>query len=331
MAQRITLQGSDRSFLCSKGETLLHAGLKEGLGFPYECASGTCGTCQFQLIDGTVETIWSDAPGLSPRARRKGDRFLACQCVATSDCVISSRMDDRYICEVRPSRFEAVLKQIVPLTRDMAEFRFASAGEARFLPGQFVLLEVPTIDGRRAYSMANLANEVGGWHLIIKRKDEGALTRFLFEGAEPGLKANLLGPYGSACLTDQIGERIVLLAGGSGLSPALSIARGALEGAKARKLSLYYGARTQSDLVDLKGLLPGPSNSHERLDYVPVLSEQEWDGLSGFLHEAAEANGAIEADTDYFIAGPGPMVEASIAMLKKHGVKADRVHYDSFG
>ena len=67
---------------------MLAAALAAGIDLPYECASGSCGTCRARLVDGTVVPLWAGAPGLSERDRRKGDRILCCQSIAQADCVI---------------------------------------------------------------------------------------------------------------------------------------------------------------------------------------------------------------------------------------------------
>src|SRR5690348_13504893 len=72
---RVRLEGDaigEHGFQCSHGDNLLRAGLRAGVGFPYECNSGGCGNCQFEVREGTVEDIWPAAPGLAPRARARG-------------------------------------------------------------------------------------------------------------------------------------------------------------------------------------------------------------------------------------------------------------------
>ena len=74
----IVIEGKDKSFTCEAGDSMLRAGLRAGLGMPYECNTGGCGTCKFQLLEGETEDLWPDAPGVTARDREKG-RKLACQ------------------------------------------------------------------------------------------------------------------------------------------------------------------------------------------------------------------------------------------------------------
>ena len=73
---------------CEAGDTLLSAVLRSGLGIPYECNAGGCGSCKITLLDGELTEDREDAPGLSPRDRRKGKR-LACVCRPQGDCRIA--------------------------------------------------------------------------------------------------------------------------------------------------------------------------------------------------------------------------------------------------
>ena len=77
----VCLESGGRGFNCAPGQTVLAAALAAGVDLPYECASGSCGSCRARLVEGTVASRWVDAPGLSERDRRKGDRILCCQSV----------------------------------------------------------------------------------------------------------------------------------------------------------------------------------------------------------------------------------------------------------
>ncbi|MCB1756078.1 MAG: 2Fe-2S iron-sulfur cluster binding domain-containing protein, partial [Gammaproteobacteria bacterium] len=79
---KVTLE-SGESFACAD-ERILSSALRNRLGFPYECNSGSCGICKFTLLRGEVRDLYPDAPGLSERDRGKG-RKLACQCKPVSD------------------------------------------------------------------------------------------------------------------------------------------------------------------------------------------------------------------------------------------------------
>ncbi len=333
----IVLEGKDQSFTCEDGDSLLRAGLRAGLGLPYECNTGSCGTCKFQLLEGETEDLWPEAPGVTERDREKG-RKLACQNRPKGDCRIKMGIDPACVPHITPKKRMARLAESRPLTHDMQEFRFAADDAAEFLPGQYALFALPGVTGLRAYSMANLANENGEWHFHIKNMPGGAGSRALFEGGvAAGQEVEMDGPYGLAYLRES--ERdIVCIAGGSGLSPMISIARGvASDGRFAdRRLYFFFGGREPRDICgeDILRDLPGFA---ERMSFHAAISEPSvapdaWTGYRGFIHELAVETLAGEmADYEFYFAGPPAMAEAvQRCLMREHKVPFGQLHFDRF-
>src|SRR5215468_4979425 len=73
------------AFVCGDDESILQAGLRQGLSLPYECATGTCGTCRARVASGEVDVRWKEAPGGARLKPEKGD-VLMCQARARSHC-----------------------------------------------------------------------------------------------------------------------------------------------------------------------------------------------------------------------------------------------------
>jgi toluene monooxygenase electron transfer component len=105
-------------YACAEDDTLLRAGLRAGLGFPYECNAGSCGTCKVELLAGAISSLRPDAPGLAERDRAK-NRVLACQARPTADCAIKVRLRPENVPVHRPARFLATLAGWRDLTHDM--------------------------------------------------------------------------------------------------------------------------------------------------------------------------------------------------------------------
>ncbi|MCZ6765287.1 MAG: 2Fe-2S iron-sulfur cluster binding domain-containing protein, partial [Alphaproteobacteria bacterium] len=219
----IRVSDTDAHFACASDDTLLRAGLRAGLGLPYECSTGTCGTCRYTLVEGEVDNLWPEATGLNDRDRRKG-RMLACQSRPTGDCVVKLNLDQRYVPKIEPEAHAATFVEQRRVTRDISEFHFRTATPAGFLPGQYAVLEIDDVQGQRAYSMSNLANADGRWEFQIKLVDGGAATEYLFDRLGAGQTIGLDGPYGLAYLREDSPHAIIGIAGGSGLSPIYSIA-----------------------------------------------------------------------------------------------------------
>ena len=105
MGHEVRIAGG-AAYRCEEDDTLLRAGLRAGLGFPYECNSGSCGTCKVELVEGEIASLRPDAPGLAERDRAK-NRVLACQAQPRTDCAIKVRLREENVPAHRPSRFRA--------------------------------------------------------------------------------------------------------------------------------------------------------------------------------------------------------------------------------
>jgi len=324
----ISVSPDGPDFECREGDTILRSALRAGLGMPYSCNTGSCGNCRFQLLEGEVVHLREDAPAWSERELKRG-RWLGCQAVPQGDCKVKFRTMDQYVLETRPAFRRAELTGVRQITRDISEFAFRVDGDLSFRPGQYALFHVPGVDGARAYSMSNLSED-GEWQFMIKHAPKGAATGWLFD-AEPGATLELDGPYGTAFLHEESARDIVLLAGGSGLSPMVSIAIGAASAGmlQSRELHVFYGARATADLCEASVL--GQAAGQAR--FVTVLSEPgaDWDGPKGFLHDVvAEDMGARLAHCEVYFAGPAVMSAAVQKMAHELGVPQDQLHFDEF-
>jgi len=333
---RIHFTDGGPDFACMPGDTMLRAALRCGVGLPYECASGGCGACRVQLKSGEIEDLWPDAPGLPARSRSRGF-VLACQARPKSDCEISVRVPPKAALGQQPRRRRARLVQRETLTHDVAEFTFETADAAEFLPGQFAMLSLPGVTGDRAYSMSNLPNEQGHWRFAIKRMVNGAGGRALFEALQPGDEIMLDGPYGLSYLRDHSPRNIVCIAGGSGLSPVMSILSGAARSEDPQhSITLYFGGRRPSDLCADK-LVARDAELDARLTRHYAISEMEcaesWDGERGFIHDVARRHLEAAGDpaaSDYYFCGPPAMTDAVQRMLLELKVPVGQIFYDRF-
>ena len=325
----ITQSPDGHVFECDAGETILRAALRAGIGMPYSCNTGSCGNCRFQLLDGTVTHRREDAPAWSERELKRG-RWLGCQAVPDGACSVKFRTMDQYIPDTPPMSVTATLVEVKQITRDIAEFTFHADDLPAFHPGQYALLHVPGVTGGRAYSMSNLCDD-GTWRFMIKQMPNGAATGALF-AAEPGAAITIDGPYGTAFLREDSPRDIVLLAGGSGLSPMVSIAKGAAAAGMldTRKLHAFYGGRETDDLCNA-AVLGG--QAAEKARFIAALSDPDatWTGPKGFLHDVvAEDMGAQLKDCEIYFAGPAIMSAAVQKMAHEAGVPTDQLHFDEF-
>ena len=335
---QILIEGEKTAFVQAGEDTVLRAALRAGIGFPYECNSGGCGSCKFDLLDGEVENLWPDAPGLTERDRRKG-RLLACQCRAKGNIQIKVRVEADHQSQVRPKRLLAKFVESHEVTHDIREFRFVTHGPATFLAGQYAMLSVPGVTAPRAYSMSNTGNDRGEWHFQIRRVPQGKATEQLFHHLRAGDQLEIDGPYGLAFLRTEAPRDIVCVAGGSGLAPMVSIARGASQSGmlETRHLHFFYGGRTPSDICG-ESFLRMLRGYDERIHFYPVVSLPgeasgfQWSGETGFVHDVVRrVFGDTLSNFEFYFAGPPPMTQALQEMLMiGYCVPFEQLHFDRF-
>jgi toluene monooxygenase electron transfer component len=315
-------------------DTILRAALRANIGLSYECNSGGCGACKFELLEGQVKTLWDTAPGLTDRDKRRG-RHLACQCRAEGDITIKAPVSPSYVPTVAPVRQMATLKSISDVSHDIREFCFESERTADFLPGQYAMLSLPQVTGERAYSMSNIGNDRSQWQFQIRRVPQGKGTDYLFNQLQVGDRIGLDGPYGLAYLRADCPRDIVCIGGGSGLAPMVSIARGAakLGMLNSRKLYFLYGARTPKDVCGQE-MLQTLQDTGANIHFEPVVSMpgEEWTGATGFVHESlSRVLPQALNQYEFYFAGPPPMTQAIQELLMlEHKVPFEQIHFDRF-
>lgn len=328
---RIEKSPDGTRFDCEDGDTILRAALRAGIGMPYSCNTGSCGNCRFELLEGEVRHLREDSPAWGERDLKR-NRWLGCQATPLGPCKVKFREMGQYVPSSRPAVRSATLKSVTPITRDISEFVLSVEGDPAFRPGQYALFHVPGVDGARAYSMSNLADD-GEWRFMIKRVPGGTATGWLFEAA-PGAELTLDGPYGTAFLQESAARDIVLMAGGSGLSPMVSIAKGAIAAglAECHRIHFFYGARETAELCDASVLSDAVAG---KVAFTAALSDPEaaakWSGPTGFLHDvvASQMGGTLK-DCEIYFAGPAVMSAAVQKMAHGLGVPMDQLHFDEF-
>ena len=123
-------------------ERLLHAGLRQGIALPYECGTGTCGTCKAKLISGKVRDSWPSAPG-AKSLRHDAGEFLLCQCVPMTECVIEvgRAIEKMEMGSFRPAYFRGTVKRASLLARDVVLLQIHIDRPLDFEAGQFMVVK----------------------------------------------------------------------------------------------------------------------------------------------------------------------------------------------
>ncbi len=221
-------------------------------------------------------------------------------------------------------------------------------GELRFVPGQFftVLLAVDGETLRRAYSLSSAALDRQRVDITIKRVRGGRVSNHLNDHAAVGQRLEVLGPSGAFTVAPTPAARraLVLIAGGSGITPIASILRTVLAVEEESRVALIYGNGGPEDII-FRDELDALARTHaDRFALRHVLSRppKGWSGGAGILDaetcarelEALERHPAFGLDAldaaRYYICGPEPMMEAARAALRELGAPASRIHEERF-
>jgi propane monooxygenase reductase subunit len=329
----INVQPFGHTFDCQDDETILDAALRNNLLLNYGCKHGGCGTCKVRLLDGDVSEHGSSF-ALSPTDRAE-DLVLACASVPVESCVIdiepSGLSEEEFFSGDTSRPFDTVVTSVQQLTADIAAVRLdLTEGRIEFTAGQFVNVEIPGTGLRRTFSLANSPAEHDRIELIVKLYPDGAFSHFLRHGAAPGTPVRAHGPYGQ--LKMHLSHRpVLMIAGGSGLAPLLSLLRDCADRGFDRPITMFFGARTEADLY----LVEQISAIGERLadfDFVPVLSQSwppGWVGATGMVTDAIAAWRADLAH-DVYLCGPPPMISAALPLLTQAGVRPRNIYFDAF-
>ena len=333
---QIQIDGSTKDFPCALGDTLLRAALRAGIGFPYECNVGSCGNCKFELLEGELQSNWSDAPGLSDKDRLK-NRWLGCQAQACSNARIKVREMEHYAPVHLPLQTAASLTHKRAITHDLHEFSFECDAALSFASGQYALIHFSDVPGPRAYSMSQGGGSRQRLDFQVRLTQGGLGTQKLFS-MPLGEKVRIDGPYGMAYLREDAPRDILLVGGGSGLAPMVSLARGALSlhTRPFQNIHFIYGARGARDICGLDMLNELPlwaSMGH----YTPVVSNASVDEVlppgceRGFVHEVVQKFHAHDlGNMEIYFAGPPLMAQAMLKLLVEHKVPMNQVHFDQF-
>ena len=344
---RISGKGESCEFDCAPQERILHAGLRSGIDLPYECASGTCGTCKATVLEGNTEYAWQEAPGRKYVKADKGE-VLMCQSFARSDCTltIAKRIAALAVGRFTPVHVGGVLQSPRELAPGILAFEVALDRPLSFEAGQFALFEVPHIAGARSYSMVNIARDTGRLHFVVKRFPGGRLSEWLFGPSISGTRVEMFGPLGHATFDPAIAKHVVCIAGGSGIAGMMSILSHAAEDEyfDRHEGHVFFGVRTGADAFYLDELASFVRRFAGRLRVTIPLSHEEppsellsaYPELTfdtGFVHETAKRTliGVPPPETMAYVAGPPPMVDATLRMLLLEvRFVGSNIRYDKF-
>lgn len=336
MSFNITLHPAAKTFAVERDEAILAAAIRQGIGLPYGCRDGACGSCKSKLVEGRVIHGAHQLKALS-HAEEESGYILTCCATPQTDCVVEARnvpgagdypvlkMPSRVLSISRPAPDVAVLRLQLPANQNL-----------QYRAGQYV--EFILRDGaRRSYSMANAPHNLGqppAIELHVRHMPGGKFTDHVFTAMKERDILRMEGPFGSFFLREDSSKPMILLASGTGFAPIKALIEHLQHKALDRAAVLYWGCRRKADLYMHDWCLQAAATMPQ-LRYVPVLSEpdaqDEWQGRTGFVHQAVMHDFPSLADHQVYACGAPVMVESAHRdFVSQCNLPAEEFYADSF-
>jgi len=333
MTFQITVQPSGHHFDCEADDTVLGAAIRSGIGLPYGCKNGACGSCKGKVVAGTVHHKPYQARALSDQEKLQGYALFCCA-VPEGDLTIEAREvggSSDYPVRKMPTRVQGI-RRAAP---DVAVISLQlPANEAlAYRAGQYI--EFMLKDGkRRAYSIASAPSFSGPVELHIRHLPGGLFTDHVFGAMKERDILRFEGPLGTFFLREESDKPIVLLASGTGFAPVKALVEHMIHLKSARPVTLYWGGRRPQDLY-MHALCEEWARELAWFDYVPVVSdalpEDAWTGRSGWVHAAVMADIADLSGYQVYACGAPAMVDAARAeYVAQRGLPAEEFYADAF-
>lgn len=332
MSTTVTLKPSGKTIVVRDGESILDAALRQGVALPYGCRSGSCGTCECQLVTGEV-----DYPDVPPLALTEEDirngAVLACRAHPVGDITIEAQElagASDIIIKTLPTR----VVKLERLCHDVMGvwLKLPAVERLAFRAGQYIDILLRN-GARRSFSLANAPHDDELLELHIRHVPGGQFTSSVFDDLKEKSLLRLQGPLGTFYLRENSDRPIILVGGGTGFAPLKAIIEHAKYTGVTRPIKLYWGVRAERDLY-ARELASSWENQFPEFEFVPVLSEasdeDNWQGRTGYVHEAVLEDFPDLSPFDVYMAGPPPMVESAKKEFLKSGLPYDRLFYDSF-
>jgi Na+-transporting NADH:ubiquinone oxidoreductase subunit F len=365
-------QEPGKALSVAPGGTLLTTLAEQSLLIPSGCGGkGTCGLCKI-TVRGGGELLPVEKSLLTRREAEHGTR-LACQVKVKSDLdievppelfdlrswktrVISNRNVGTFIKELKlelppgedvPFRAGGYVQIECPAhTIDFKDFdidpQFRDAWDRDRLWRYRSVVAEPV---QRAYSMANYPEEKGVLIFTVRicfppdlRDDipPGIMSSWIF-GLRPGDEVTVSGPFGEFFARDT-GKEMCFIGGGAGMAPMRSHIFDQFKRLHTkRKVTYWYGARSLREafyVEDFDGIARGSPNFAWHLALSAPLSEDNWTGYTGFIHQVLHdkylKDHPAPEDIEYYMCGPNNMSVAVIDMLTSLGVEPEDIMYDNF-
>ena len=245
---------------------------------------------------------------------------------------------EEYIRQLHPEHLELYVSDSIEETRSTKTLRLVSKDNylPPFLAGQYIalFLEVGGIRTSRPYSISSQPNQVGYYDITIRRVENGLVSNFLLDEVKRGDTLISSGPAGNFYFNPLIHkETIVCIAGGSGITPFMSMIREIIECGLDRTVYLFYGSKTTDDVI-FSDEIAHLAQRFENIHYIPVIEEPAgaYAGACGFItHQVLREVLENIDDKSFFICGPQGLYDFCLPQVEDLGVPRRKIKQEMYG
>lgn len=200
-----------------------------------------------------------------------------------------------------------------------------------FLPGQFVMLDLPIQHEftTRSYSIAS-APKGNIIELCVVLKEDGQGTPYLFKNIVVGSTLKVSAPQGRFFLNENIETDVCLIATGTGVAPLRSMLSHIFNQNIAHKnVYLVFGNRTEKDIL-YRSEFEELAKTHPEFTFIPTLSREEWGGEKGYVHPIYKKLFAATPPATFYICGWSSMVKEAKNSLKEMGYSRKQINFELY-
>jgi CDP-4-dehydro-6-deoxyglucose reductase len=338
---RVSNDGSE--FACGD-EYILDAALAQGLRLPHNCRGGACGTCKADILEGAVDHGWVMSFAISDEEKAAG-RCLIC---------VSKPAAERLVIRLHqalpargeslaspPVAYEAMVVAAHDVTPSVREITLALPRESpfRFDAGQHLEVLAGGIEPPRPYSIATAPDGEGEapdglLTLYVTRHEAGRASNWIHGNVRVGRTLHVRGPYGSFRVSSAIAGDLLMIAGGSGLAPILSMIRKLLGGGHDDRIDLLFSVRAAAEVFAL-GELVALERRYANFRINLFITRDSCVALpvgwrSGRIPAALARAGATLAGAKIFIAGSPSFVASCAKAALRCGADAANIASESY-
>ena len=323
--------GQETSVAVQPGESVLDAALAAGAPVLHQCRSGSCSSCTAHRVEGQAGLRAGASSTLLKSEFDAGERLL-CVTEPETDCTFSLNYESAVgsTQAVKAHAFVDSIEKIAP-NAVRVSLELAEGSWLDFRPGQFIQVRVPGTDVTRSYSPSSTAADLPKIELLVRLLEDGVMSSWLENRAQPDDVIEIEGPFGNFYLREKVPAPHIMVAGGTGLAPIMSMID-TIRRKSGRKPSvlLSFGCATPEQLfclddIDLRKHWLPQLDARISVDHNPT-----GDFLRGNPVDALSADDVTHPDTVAYLCGPPRMIEAATLRLTELGLRPENIYAEQF-